>query len=63
MLTREEQKAQYTAFRAKARELFEDVGEIGSEHISIPTHANVQVVRDGAYVEAIVWVPAEKLKS
>ena len=61
MLNHKESKERYLRYRVVARNLFEDVGKIESEYIKIPSHANVQIWEDGAYVEAVVWVPKEKL--
>ena len=52
-----ETKRLYLAYRAKARELFED----DDKWIKVSDHANVQMTEDGAFVEAVVWVPKEKL--
>ena len=60
-LSHEKMKQEYLRYRERAREMFEDVGSIDSAHIKIPTHAPVQVTDSGAFVEAIVWVPKEKL--
>lgn len=43
--------------REVARRLYEDVGRIESEHIKIPNNANVYLMEDGAFVEAVVWIP------
>ena len=32
-----------------------------TEYISIPEHANVAPVEDGAFVEAIIWIPRSAL--
>lgn len=57
----EETKQLYLAYRAKAKELFEDVGPIESKNIHISEHANVQLAYDGAFVECIVWIAKEQL--
>lgn len=50
---RQRKQALRDAYRDKARELF--------PMTSVDMHANVQVMDSGAFVEAIVWVPKEKL--
>lgn len=59
--TYDEQKRLRTAYRAKAREMYEDVGRQETEYIKVPEHANVQIVEDGAFIECVVWVPKEAL--
>lgn len=54
-------KEERQLYREAAKFLFEDVGRIASEHIQIPLHANVQATEDGAFVEAVVWVPKEEM--
>ena len=61
LLTHKESKERYLRYRVVARNLFEDVGKIESKHIKIPIHANVQMCEDGAFVDAVVWIPKEKL--
>lgn len=61
MMTHDETKRLYLAYREKARELFQDVGWVESEHIQVSKEANVQIGEDGAFVECIVWVGKEKL--
>jgi hypothetical protein len=41
-------------FRSRARELYCEEGEI-----EVDAHARVSASKDGAYVEAWVWVPSE----
>lgn len=55
-------KETYDRYRDKARFLYQDVGKIHSENIRVPLHANVQITDEGAFVEAVVWVPKEELK-
>jgi hypothetical protein len=64
-------KETYLQYRIRARELYErgavfhgesfGTNEV-VESISVPEHANVQVCDEGAFVEAIVWVPKNKLQ-
>lgn len=61
MKTHAELKHEYHQYRDIARKLYEDVGMIDSEYVKIPEHAPVMVTEFGAFVEAIVWVPKEKL--
>jgi hypothetical protein len=56
----------YKAYRDRARDLYETAAVSHDPHyihesISVPQFANVQIVENGAFVEAIVWVPKEKL--
>ena len=60
-MTHHDTKRLYLAYRAKARELYEDVGLVESAHVHVSDHANVQMTEDGAFVEVTVWVPKEKL--
>lgn len=46
--------------RERARELYLHLAKTvvaGHGAVSIPPHANVQVMPDGAFVEAVVWIP------
>jgi len=52
---RETIKARYLAYREAAREIFRL-----HRGVTIPEHATVQMVEDGAFVEAVVWVPRER---
>lgn len=65
MMPRDEQKRTYRAYRERARDLFEKFGVDGDGDIikvvRIAEYANVQLCQDGAYVEAVVWVPASAL--
>ena len=60
-----ETKRLYLAYRAKARELFEERIHFmpcpSDKWIKVSEHANVQMTEDGAFVEATVWIPKEKL--
>lgn len=51
---RQQQKRPLEAYRTAARRL------VGT-HARVPLHANVQPCEDGAYVEAVVWVPQSEL--
>lgn len=50
-------KAKYLGYRDAARALFT------SDVVSFDTHTNVQIVENGAYVEAHVYVSAEQLEA
>ena len=62
-------KEAYLQYRERARELYAR-GEVihGEQHgtnivleeVTVPQHAHVSICEDGAFVEAIVWVPASK---
>lgn len=61
-------KEAYHAYRQRAGSLYESIDvSFDSPHamkaIHIPTHANVQICEDGAFVEAIVWVPKEEINA
>lgn len=56
-----ERKQRFHNYRETAKRLYEDVGKVESEHIHIPDHGNLQIVEDGAFVEAIIWIPLDKL--
>jgi hypothetical protein len=67
----ERSKRTYEQYRQRARDLYERVAVIHGEthgsnilldEIKIAEHANVQITEDGAFVEAIVWVPKEKFE-
>ena len=60
VVTHDEVKALYLAYRAKAKEI-SIIGPILPTQISIQEYANVQMTEKGAWVEAHVWVPKEKL--
>lgn len=54
-------KKEYLAYRNAARELLNGPpGEF--KQIVVPSHAPVQAVEGGAFVEAIIFVPKEKLR-
>lgn len=55
---REETKAEYESYLELAKEVFPQNGVV-----SIPPLAAVQLCEDGAYVEAVVWIPKETLVS
>jgi hypothetical protein len=59
-------KATYDRYRSRARDVYSHVAVTHGERfgtntihveIKVPEHANVQLCEDGAFVEAIVWVP------
>lgn len=58
-MIRDEEKQSYLAYRAAAQLMAKDL-----PGVSVPDHAPVQVTadRDGAFVEAILWVPKEKIE-
>ena len=68
-MTHDETKRLYLQYRDRARELYSrgalfhgeqhDTNEIG-ESVTVGVHAHVQLCEDGAFVEAIVWVPVSK---
>lgn len=65
-ISREEIKRRYLAYRERAKALYERCAVQHEpyqlcEEIKIPTHATVQMVEDGAFVEAVVWVPLRQL--
>lgn len=64
-------KETYLKYRDRARDLYEHGAvahgdRFGSnkllEQVTIPINACVQICEDGAFVDAVVWVPAEKLE-
>lgn len=56
-------KQQFQAYREQAKQLYQDVGRVESEHIHIPDYANVQITEDGGFVDVVVWVPKKVLDS
>ena len=61
----------YQQYRERARDLYERSSvqhgdAFGArdvlESVSVPLHAHVAVCEDGAFVAAVVWVPAAKLQ-
>lgn len=62
MLTHEEIRQLYYAYREKARQLL----TVGDDRLRDPAfkvgqNAYVQIMGDGAFVECVVWVPKELL--
>ena len=57
------QKAQYLAYRAQATRWAATLDPVCHcrERLSIPHHAPVHVCEDGAFVEAVLWVPKADL--
>lgn len=64
-------KERYLQFRERAREIYTYASVIESDghnksvvisQLTVPLHANVQICEGGAFVEAIVWVPNERLE-
>lgn len=65
-MTHDELKQQYLRYRERARELYEEAAVLHEPHyvhrsITVSLNANVQMCEDGAFVEAVVWVPRDKL--
>lgn len=56
-----DRRQRYENYRDTARRLYENVGIVQSEHIMIPRDAQLKVVSGGAFVDAIIWIPEEKL--
>jgi hypothetical protein len=64
---RREKKQRYQAYREQAREMVDAnnpscESTVRNGHLTIPEHATVHEVGDGAFVEAIIWVPRASLK-
>jgi len=60
--SRETEKFLTENARKQARAHYEDIGRVESEHIHIPEHAHVHLVDDGAFVDAIIWLPLEVIE-
>ena len=64
-LTHSESKTQYRGYRTIAREMYQDFSKMDGKlyrSIEIPEHATVHFTEDGAFIEAVVWVPVSELK-
>lgn len=56
--SRDERKATYKAYQQRARELAARVNRVHDrEIVSVGVSPTVWEVPDGAFVEAVVWVP------
>lgn len=49
------------AYKNTARRLCEGRA-VGPGHIRVTPYAHVQVCEDGAFVEAVVWIPKEEIE-
>jgi hypothetical protein len=56
---RDAAKARYQGYRDAAAR---SARRLKDKRVTIPVHATVQEVGDGAFVEAIMWVPRSALK-
>ena len=57
-------KELYLSYRDKAKELYNEFSAVEAKvqrQLSVPLNANVVICEDGAFVEAVVWVPRSKL--
>lgn len=60
MTDHDDQRARYRAYRDAAKYRLQD-GDCRYE-IHVPEHADVQMVEDGAYVEARIWIPKKAIE-
>jgi len=57
---RQDEKVRRAAYREKARLI--DAGTSGQWYeITIPDHAHVHEVEDGAFVDAVIFIPKEDI--
>ena len=58
-MTRDEQKKEYQSYQDAARKLCAEL-----PNVTVLNHPTVHVTadRDGAFVEAVIWVAKEKIK-
>ena len=61
-MNREDTKRLYLAYRERAQLLCKLAPHLPDLYLSTSPHANVQLCEDGAFVEAVIWIPKDDLK-
>jgi len=56
-MTPQERKRDYRAYRIAARRAYQDF------RVSITESCSVQMIAEGAFVEAVIWIPKSALTS